>query len=145
MLIRLVSFQDADNLLSHLDKIIEESWIRGYPLQMTRTQKRLANVSPPCMYASSAARSADEVAKRSENRFISFCGALLPINGVVQAKLGVFLDNVTNNEAEYNGATFMLIHVLKFPCRRVYVRVDSMLVVQQLNAVWSCKRPRLKF
>ena len=59
------------------------------------------------------------------------------------ARLGVYLGDQTNNEAEYQGALAVLRHALSMRCPRIFLYGDSKLVVSQLNGVWMCKTDHL--
>ena len=80
--------------------------------------------------------------KRGADRLASY-GGVLRVNGVVVARLGVYLGDQTNNEAEYQGALAVLRHALSMRCPRIFLYGDSKLVVSQLNGVWMCKADNL--
>lgn len=56
---------------------------------------------------------------------------------------GVYLGITTNNQAEYQGVRIGLERALERGIRRLDVRVDSMLVVNQLNGVYTIKNREL--
>ena len=63
---------------------------------------------------------------------------VLIINDRIVVRFGMFLGDQTNNEAEYQGALFVLRHILYLQPRRVYVYLDSLLVTSQMTGVWAC-------
>ena len=76
--------------------------------------------------------------------FVSSYGVILRVNGECVSKQGCFLGDCTNNVVEYRGGIAALRHALANPFPRVYVRMDSYLVVQQLNGRWACRNDGLK-
>ena len=56
-------------------------------------------------------------------------GALLRVNGVVQARIAVRVGDKTNNEAEYLGVLEVLRHAANSRYHRVCIYGDSMKVV----------------
>lgn len=59
---------------------------------------------------------------------------------VVSERIGI----ATNNVAEYKALIAGLETARAFPARRVRVRADSMLVVEQLRGRWRVKQPHLR-
>ena len=57
------------------------------------------------------------------------CGAVLAINGVTHARCGIHLGDETNNYAGYWGVLHVLEHVLQLSYPHVYIRSDSLSVV----------------
>ena len=49
------------------------------------------------------------------------------------ARVAVYLDDATNNEAEYQGALAVLQHAVSMQYTRVLVYGDSKLIVSHLN------------
>jgi ribonuclease HI/ADP-ribose pyrophosphatase YjhB (NUDIX family) len=56
---------------------------------------------------------------------------------------GVYLGITTNNQAEYHGVQLGLEKALELGARRVDFRIDSMLVVNQMNGVYTIKNREL--
>lgn len=56
---------------------------------------------------------------------------------------GVYLGITTNNQAEYHGVQLGLEKALELGVRRVDFRIDSMLVVNQMNGIYSIKNREL--
>ena len=86
----------------------------------------------------------DGAARKIPGGFVSSYGVILRVNGECVSKQGCFLGDCTNNVAEYRGGIAALRHALANPFPRVYVRMDSYLVVQQLNGRWACRNNGLK-
>ncbi|HEX8390596.1 MAG TPA: reverse transcriptase-like protein [Candidatus Saccharimonadales bacterium] len=57
---------------------------------------------------------------------------------------GAYLGITTNNVAEYQAVYLGLERALALGVRRVDFRMDSLLVVNQMNGVWKMKHPDLK-
>jgi ribonuclease HI len=58
---------------------------------------------------------------------------------------GIFVgDYEPNNVAEYSGFIFGLKHAYRMNIKRLHVRLDSMLIVNQMNGEWNVGSPRLK-
>ena len=69
---------------------------------------------------------------------------LLDERGVVIAELRRSLGHATNNVAEYTGLIIGLEEALRRGVDDLDVRLDSLLVVQQMNGVWKIKHPGLR-
>ena len=63
--------------------------------------------------------------------------------GKIIARLGVYLGDETNNEAEYQGALYALMHIRSMHPRRAILYVDSLLVAKQIAGQWACRAPHL--
>lgn len=57
----------------------------------------------------------------------------------VMAKGGEYMGITTNNQAEYHGVRLALEKALELGLKKVDVRLDSMLVVNQMNGVYTIK------
>jgi ribonuclease HI len=64
---------------------------------------------------------------------------LLDVNGTVVDQGGAYLGITTNNQAEYHGLRLGLERAYELGARRVNMYADSMLVVNQMNGVYSVK------
>jgi ribonuclease HI len=64
--------------------------------------------------------------------------------GEVLAELAEGIGWATNNVAEYRGAIAGLGQALALGARRVRVRADSLLVVNQQKGLWKVKNPALR-
>ncbi len=72
-------------------------------------------------------------------------GGVLPAtNGHVLAELTKFLGTATNNIAEYNGFILGLEEAKRRGVDEIEVRMDSKLVVEQMNGRWKIKHPNMK-
>ena len=69
---------------------------------------------------------------------------LLDENGVVIAELRRFLGHATNNVAEYTALIIGLEEALRRGIDELDVRLDSLLVVQQMNGRWKIKHPGIR-
>ena len=69
---------------------------------------------------------------------------LLDEHGVVIAEMRRSLGHATNNVAEYTGLIIGLEEALRRGVDDLDVRLDSLLVVQQMNGVWKIKHPGLR-
>ena len=69
---------------------------------------------------------------------------LLDENGKVIAELMRFLGHATNNVAEYTALIIGLEEALRHNIDHLDVRMDSLLVVQQMKGVWKIKHPGLR-
>ena len=70
-------------------------------------------------------------------------GGILRYNNIVIARVAVYLDDATNNEAEYQGALAVLQHAASMQYTRIRVYGDSKLIVSQLNGIWRCNANNL--
>ena len=69
---------------------------------------------------------------------------LLDANGHVLAELTRFLGTATNNVAEYTGLIVGLEEAKRRGVDEIEVRMDSKLVVEQMNGRWRIKHPNMK-
>lgn len=65
-------------------------------------------------------------------------------DGRVLAERGEFLGHATNNVAEYTGLIVGLEEARRLGVTSLDVRLDSLLVVQQLRGAWRIKHPGLR-
>jgi len=70
--------------------------------------------------------------------------AVLHPAGAVLAERAAGLGRVTNNVAEYSGMIAGLEAAIELGARRVDVRMDSKLVVEQMSGRWKVKHPDLR-
>ena len=97
--------------------------------------KDLSRVATPLIYTDGGSRG---------NPGPSAAGfVLVDENGTVVEQGGEFLGITTNNQAEYQGVKNGLEAALAYGWRSVECRVDSMLVVNQLNGVYTIKNREL--
>ena len=69
---------------------------------------------------------------------------LIDEHGVVIAELRRSLGHATNNVAEYTGLIIGLEEALRRGVDDLDVRLDSLLVVQQMKGIWKIKHPGLR-
>ena len=65
-------------------------------------------------------------------------------DGRVLATVSERIGETTNNVAEYRALIAGLVAARAFPTRRLLVRGDSMLVIQQVGGAWKVKQPHLR-
>ncbi len=65
-------------------------------------------------------------------------------DGRVLAELHKALGHATNNVAEYEALILGLLEAKRRGVERIDVRMDSMLVVRQMQGLWRIKHPGLK-
>lgn len=70
-------------------------------------------------------------------------GAVIQIDGNVEATVSKFLGNTTNNVAEYSGLVLALEKALDLGIKNVDVYMDSELVVKQMNGLYKVKNEKL--
>lgn len=70
--------------------------------------------------------------------------ALVTPDGTVIAELTRFLGHATNNVAEYTALIIGLEEAARLDIDHLDIRMDSLLVVQQMKGVWRIKHPGLK-
>lgn len=68
---------------------------------------------------------------------------MLNSNQEVVEQAGEYLGITTNNQAEYQGVRLGLEHALAYGAKRVNFRLDSMLVVNQMNGIYRIKNREL--
>ena len=74
----------------------------------------------------------------------SACGFVIMDSGQrVVARGGEYLGITTNNQAEYHGGRVSLEKAIELGLKRVDIRLDSMLVVNQMNGVYTIKNREL--
>jgi ribonuclease HI len=71
-------------------------------------------------------------------------GVIVDHAGEILAEVSDYLGVGTNNVAEYRALILTLQRALELGCRRVDVKMDSELVVKQLNGLYRVKDEKLK-
>ncbi|MCD8484899.1 ribonuclease HI family protein [Candidatus Woesebacteria bacterium] len=75
-------------------------------------------------------------------------GVVYTMDGVPQLEKSGFLGIATNNEAEYQGLIVALENLPEFlknnAVKSVVIKMDSNLVVQQVNGAWKTKDARMR-
>lgn len=64
--------------------------------------------------------------------------------GTVLESFGRYLGHTTNNQAEYKAVLFALEEAAKYQPEEIEFKLDSELVVRQLNGQYRVKNPDLK-
>ncbi len=110
-------------------------------------------MSQPSLFAEPTGREVDEIAIYCDggargNPGPAAIGALVLDPSVEPprrlATVSERIGETTNNVAEYRALIAGLEAAAPFGARRVRVRADSMLVVQQVKGVWKVKQPHLR-
>jgi ribonuclease HI len=70
--------------------------------------------------------------------------ALVDPDGTVIAEMTRFLGHATNNVAEYTALIIGLEEAARRGIEHLDIRMDSLLVVQQMKGLWRIKHPGLK-
>lgn len=70
-------------------------------------------------------------------------GAIIAVNGEIIESVSKFLGIATNNVAEYTGLIIGLEKALELGFKNVEVRMDSELVVKQMNGLYRVKNDKL--
>lgn len=60
------------------------------------------------------------------------------------AAISKFLGKTTNNVAEYTAVILVLEEALRHPVRRLNMRLDSELIVRQMNGMYRVRQPHLQ-
>ena len=141
---RGLRFHSFDEIVLQARQIIQDPWITSRASSRCRRDRRGSRVQPPqdlpgwhVYYSDGASRTA-----HADGR-VGSCGALLQVDGHTISEVAIFLGDVTNNVAEYEGVLCSLRHAMTSDATSICIRVDSMLVCQQLNGSWACKSPDL--
>eukprot|EP00973_Karenia_brevis_P032455 4476420-Karenia_brevis.AAC.1 len=113
--------------------LVEHPWLHGAPMHLSGAERRLQRSTAPEMPAGHALYFADGASRRRDDGALASYGCILMIDDQLVARKGVYLGSETNNVAEYRGALEVLEHLLRFKFRRSRIRLDSKLVVNQLN------------
>lgn len=129
--------------IAHFRAIFEDPWIHGAPLVLARVERRAHIGRTPHIPPNTLVYFFDAASRKSETWSLASYGAILRDNGVVVARIAVYLGEQTNDEAKYQGALRVLRHALATRCPRVCIYGDSMLVFKQLCGQWKCKTSNL--
>ena len=138
------TFFGIPDMIRHFRSLIENPWVQGCPETLDRSQRRAARSTPPAMPQDCLIYNVDGAARGGVEERKASCGAVLTINNLATARIGVYLGDETNNHAEYSGIICVLEHVLQLRYPRIYVRSDSLLVVNQIRGIWSCRSDALR-
>jgi ribonuclease HI len=65
-------------------------------------------------------------------------------NGAVVEEIGEYLGVTTNNQAEYRAVVAGLQAALRHGATRVECKMDSLLIVKQMNREWKVKDPNIQ-
>ncbi len=70
-------------------------------------------------------------------------GAVITLNGEIQAEISKFLGHTTNNVAEYTSLVLALEKALHLHIKEVHVYMDSELIVKQMTGLYRVKNEKL--
>ena len=87
---------------------------------------------------------ADGASRASDDERQASFGVVLTVNNVIRARFGKVIGDETNNVAEYLAAITALRNASFLHCPRVIIRLDSLLVVNQLLGIWACRSSNLR-
>lgn len=138
------SFHNISDMVQRFRTLVENPWVQGNPETLDRSQRRAARATPPAMPQDCLIYTVDGASRGGAEERKASCGAVLTINNVAHARLGHYLGDETNNHAEYLGIIYVLEHVLRLHYPRVYIRSDSLLVVNQILGKWACRSNALR-
>jgi ribonuclease HI len=143
VILRGYEFNYLQDLVDHFRSIVEDPWLHGNPVVLSRVERRTLRSIAPSLPSDTYIYFFDGASRNQEGTRSASFGALLRYNNIVIARVAVFLNDATNNEAEYQGALAVLQHAVSMQYNRILVYGDSKLIVSQLNGVWRCKANNL--
>ena len=132
-------FSDFEDLVVHVRSIIEDPWLHGSPNILARRERRALRATAPDIPYGTHVYFFDGASRSSEHGRLASYGALLRHNNTVIARVAVFLGDMSNNEAEYQGALAVLQHACTMRYSHVPIYRDSKLIVKHLSGEWRCK------
>ena len=136
-------FNNYEDLSRHFRSIIDDPWIHGHPVGLSRIERRTLRSRAPEMHHNTFVYFFDGASRSRNGANEASYGALMRINGMTMSRSAVYLGDSTNNEAEYQGVLAVLEHALSSGFTKIHIFGDSKLVVQQLNGIWKCKASNL--
>ena len=134
---RDLTYRCFGDILSHVRGLIAHKTSKS-----ERRQRRMQVLDhiPDCAvyFSDGASRIANDIEERRGSY-----GAIVLVNGTVLGRVAVYLGDVSNNEAEYEGVVSAIGHAVTAAPRACCFRVDSLLVARQLRGEWACRAPHL--
>src|SRR5579859_6420981 len=82
-------------------------------------------------------------ASRSSRNLSSVAFAIFDLSGELVSFRGVCIGQSTNNIAEYSALIELLSNAITHGIRRLIVRLDSQLVILQLNGIYFVRNPAI--
>ena len=143
VILRGYEFDYYQDLVNRFRSIVEDPWLHGNPAVLPRAERRSLRSTPPDLPSETHIYFFDGASRNNNGTRSASFGALLRLNNVVIARVAVYLDDATNNEAEYQGALAVLQHAVSMQYTRVLVYGDSKLIVSHLNGQWRCRADNL--
>ena len=140
-------FASYEDFRKHMLSIIEDPWLHGLTPDLKRKERRALRIVPPEPRPGAYVYNSDGASRLRGGDRLGSCGAVLRRDEQQIARLGVYLGDVTNNVAEYEGMSQALRHAVGLPnhdALHIYFRVDSMLVKQQVLCEIACRSADLQ-
>ena len=128
-------FSSYEDLCRHMRMIVEDPWLHALVPDLDRKGRRAHRVAAPEPRPEAYVYNSDGASRKREDERKGSFGAVLQRNGQQLARIGVYLGDVTNNVAEYEGVAEAMRHALGLAGHgslHIWLRVDSMLVKQQV-------------
>ena len=141
------TFSSYGDFCHHMRMIIEDPWLHGLIPDLDRKGRRSLRITPPESKPGAYVYNSDGASRHRGGERFGSCGVVFQRNDQQIARLGVYLGDVTNNVAEYEGIRQAMIHALRLPAHgalQIYFRVDSMLVKRQVLCEIACRSADLQ-
>ena len=97
---------------------------------------------PPALSSTHYIGYADGASRYSQNLALATLAIFTPLHTVVLSN-GVCIGNATNNQVEYDAVRGLLADSISHRILHLHVRLDSLLLVLQLNGVYRVHNPIL--
>ncbi len=139
-------FASHADMATHMRSIMEDPWLHACSQDLSKKERRRLRIRQPVVLPNYVYYYSDGAARSRDGLRTSSCGAVVVDNGVQLARVGMYLGDVSNNVAEYEGVLLALRHCREHLLSRdggIVFRVDSMLVQKQLALIWCCRHPAL--
>ena len=151
MLGRGYVFYDSDDLIRHMQALIEHPWLACAWKTKSKQERRQERAREPPITTSGVYTYRSDGAARgqgSNDLVQSACGSVLMLNDGVVGLMAMRLPTCSNNIAEYYGLLASLKDAsIRFPANsnaRIEFQVDSMLVARQCRFEWQCLSEELR-
>ena len=141
------TFHSYEDLCRHMRAIIEDPWLHGLTPDLNRKERRASRMVPPEPRPGAYIYNSDGASRLGDGERVGSCGAVLQKDESQLARLGVYLGDVTNNVAEYEGVAHAMRHALRqsgHGTHCIVFRVDSMLVKRQILCEIACRSADLQ-
>ena len=141
------NFESFEDFRCHMRSVIEDPWLHALVPGSTRKERRARRVAAPEPRPGAFVYNSDGASRSRDGGRLGSYGVVLQYDGVQLARVGVFLGDVTNNIAEYEGIAEAMRHALRIQGQgalHVVFRVDSMLVKRQVLCEIACRSSSLQ-